>query len=536
MKKNTKINLGLGYLGFYLFFFLFSPFAILPVSAAVPIPVSFNPATSTRINPLTAGLNENWMVSPRIQNQAVTQAFQQLNLQLIRFPGGTVSDFYDWDTFRPNWDRAEARWGTTAPQKLANHRDSFELYTQQLDPISFTNSLPPGITVVYSLNVLYNTPNQLKIGLNKMKQAGIRAQYFELGNEPYYFENKDYYFNKAKAAATVVKQIYPDAKIGITLFTKGIHWQVPNEDWFDAIVGHLYIPTSETYGPNDLPPFIATAEQYLKQSLDFRSAHFPNKSIWITEWSISDRNEDDEPADEKEMNTFAHTYFTYSYLQKIAATPKIELANYHSMGQGVFGGGGFSIVTVNPAIRNKYENTFIPDNQYTFSEFYWRNAPFYPLSWYGKAVTHNNRVIFQEILKNRRSIAYVSYYYHDQPSLNTRPAIAIVNRTSQSQTFSFNQLTNNSSWQGEFLAYPFTTKSLKGNELTPVKTAVTLSAVTIPPYGLAYLETTGTPAIQSADLNSDGTVNLLDYNLLKTGFGTAYNLLDYNTLRSQWGQ
>ncbi|KKU20497.1 MAG: hypothetical protein UX38_C0034G0008, partial [Microgenomates group bacterium GW2011_GWC1_46_16] len=28
----------------------------------------------------------------------------------------------------------------------------------------------------------------------------------------------------------------------------------------------------------------------------------------------------------------------------------------------------------------------------------------------------------------------------------------------------------------------------------------------------------------------------LDYNLLKSSFGTTYNLLDYNTLRSQWGQ
>ena len=38
------------------------------------------------------------------------------------------------------------------------------------------------------------------------------------------------------------------------------------------------------------------------------------------------------------------------------------------------------------------------------------------------------------------------------------------------------------------------------------------------------------------DLNSDGTVNLLDYNLLKTGFGTTYNLLNYNQLVQQFGQ
>jgi len=37
------------------------------------------------------------------------------------------------------------------------------------------------------------------------------------------------------------------------------------------------------------------------------------------------------------------------------------------------------------------------------------------------------------------------------------------------------------------------------------------------------------------DFNADGSVNLLDYNLLKAGFGTTYNLLDYNTLLTNFG-
>ena len=57
-----------------------------------------------------------------------------------------------------------------------------------------------------------------------------------------------------------------------------------------------------------------------------------------------------------------------------------------------------------------------------------------------------------------------------------------------------------------------------------------------------YLRTTysttapSLPPTNSADLNSDGTVNLLDYNLLKAGFGTTYNLLNYNQLVQQFGQ
>ncbi|EKD79976.1 MAG: hypothetical protein ACD_40C00232G0002 [uncultured bacterium] len=64
----------------------------------------------------------------------------------------------------------------------------------------------------------------------------------------------------------------------------------------------------------------------------------------------------------------------------------------------------------------------------------------------------------------------------------------------------------------------------------PQNINLTLSAKT----GLVLLK--NAPSTLPADFNSDGTVNLLDYNLLKTGFGTTYNLLDYNTLRSQWGQ
>jgi len=43
------------------------------------------------------------------------------------------------------------------------------------------------------------------------------------------------------------------------------------------------------------------------------------------------------------------------------------------------------------------------------------------------------------------------------------------------------------------------------------------------------------PSTQSGDLNQDGVINLLDYNLLKAGFGTTYNLLDYNLLRANFG-
>src|SRR3989339_33644 len=64
----------------------------------------------------------------------------------------------------------------------------------------------------------------------------------------------------------------------------------------------------------------------------------------------------------------------------------------------------------------------------------------------------------------------------------------------------------------------------------PPNTNITLPAKT----GLVLLK--NAPSSLPGDFNLDGSVNLLDYNLLKADFGTTYNLLDYNTLRSHWGR
>ncbi|HBD02681.1 MAG: hypothetical protein UX82_C0024G0008 [Microgenomates group bacterium GW2011_GWE1_47_12] len=93
---------------------------------------------------------------------------------------------------------------------------------------------------------------------------------------------------------------------------------------------------------------------------------------------------------------------------------------------------------------------------------------------------------------------------------------ALVNPTSSSLNYQSNINLHN--------AYSATTY--------PKNTNITLPAKT----GLVLLKNAPSPSSRPGDLNSDGTINLLDYNLLKSGFGTTYNLLDYNTLRSQWGQ
>jgi hypothetical protein len=40
---------------------------------------------------------------------------------------------------------------------------------------------------------------------------------------------------------------------------------------------------------------------------------------------------------------------------------------------------------------------------------------------------------------------------------------------------------------------------------------------------------------RTGDFNNDGRVNLADYNLLISGFGTTYTLADYNALLSAFG-
>ena len=45
-----------------------------------------------------------------------------------------------------------------------------------------------------------------------------------------------------------------------------------------------------------------------------------------------------------------------------------------------------------------------------------------------------------------------------------------------------------------------------------------------------------TPTPLPGDLNSDGHVNLFDYNLLVAGFGSKYTIFDYNNLVANFGK
>ena len=57
---------------------------------------------------------------------------------------------------------------------------------------------------------------------------------------------------------------------------------------------------------------------------------------------------------------------------------------------------------------------------------------------------------------------------------------------------------------------------------------------------LAYNSSRYTPAQQQqqipSDLNSDGVVNIFDYNILVNGFGDKYNIFDYNELVNNYGK
>lgn len=44
------------------------------------------------------------------------------------------------------------------------------------------------------------------------------------------------------------------------------------------------------------------------------------------------------------------------------------------------------------------------------------------------------------------------------------------------------------------------------------------------------------PPAVAGDLNGDGHINLADYNLLVSGYGTKYTLADYNQLVANYGK
>lgn len=253
-------------------------------------------------------------------------AAKKLEPAFLRFPGGTVANYFDWRTGQLKVPRVEE--GASVYRKFLIQA---EPWTRQLHPNGVTMERFTRIAkevdaeVVFVPNLESSTLEEQAAWFADMESKGVVPRLIEMGNE----------FYLALLGDKETKRIFPDwattlritkdyldafrshlpqdARIAVQAAASRLHsledpgeeswhhrawlWDdaLSSEPWFDAVTAHLYPDISAVPGPDALaglpgnmdkvyPALVARADEGLERALDFIRQKLPDKEIWITEW------------------------------------------------------------------------------------------------------------------------------------------------------------------------------------------------------------------------------------------------------------
>lgn len=252
---------------------------------------------------------------------------------VLRIPGGNAMNFWDWNDGLPVKYSAALTFIDPAgcnPDGFLTTINGYDrergiIEEQQNGPLSAVmwqqlanegNAKP-----VWGLNVSTASPEQTLQFMRYLKENQIVPDRVELGNE-LYFDNYsceipsvDFYIEQAKKHVRAVKEVFPNAKIGVPVFANNArvdpdpesvglnsvrNWNekiVADQSFYDAVVMHVYFRpfVNQELGSAVTPEkdtlvawgAVRSSVSYLKSLMNWEEKFWPGKQIWMTEWALN---------------------------------------------------------------------------------------------------------------------------------------------------------------------------------------------------------------------------------------------------------
>ncbi len=281
-------------------------------------------APARQITPYFLGYNDVPTHSPSWHDSNFVNAAKQLRPGTLRYPGGTVANFWDWQTggFLPS----------ARSQELNTPAPPYRLQELQL-AVQATGAIP-----IYVLNMLTSDLNYQLEMLRSAKNMGLPVQLVELGNE-YYLKDNSYiakfstgqdYGKVATSWITAIRAVFPDVKISavgsiengnanrdqrMTMWNQDVSQTLRGAD---ALTLHVYSAYKV-----DQQSSVATSQQVggqvftrWQEAVTTLKAVPSNMEVWFTEYNLIDRT-----------NT---GYISYAWIHGVlAASMTLSLLEYN---------------------------------------------------------------------------------------------------------------------------------------------------------------------------------------------------------------
>jgi hypothetical protein len=301
------------------------PAVVQPPAGVRPLELTAEGAARTLPQKLL-GASVEAMIEHILDDPAKIAAIGQTAPGVIRFPGGSQSNYYNWRTGllefspQPNSSAYYKFWSGVAP-KIARafpggvHMEQYQSFATQIHA-----------EVILVPNLETSSVSEQVAWFTQLAADHALPQYIELGNEFWVAMGNDpnviHQWPDEPTSLAVMKQyeqalrpiVGPGAKFAVQ--SAGASFTIPPgatsrfdqrllewdaalapADWFQAVTIHLYpnpgqiIQQAGNPGPEArFSLFMGRADAGVDRALADLAARMPGKEIWITEWSPTGGN------------------------------------------------------------------------------------------------------------------------------------------------------------------------------------------------------------------------------------------------------
>ena len=316
------------------------------------------------INSNLFGFNtSNTFTYCNVNDTSFTNKVRKIKPNVLRFPGGTISNFYHYDgkaygleiSEISDWDvqKFTKRYnGLIKEQKKRNHNhnyiDDFILLAKQ------NNS-----KVVLVANIISSEDEEIINMIKRFKSENIEILGVELGSElsnrayKKYINSVEDYIQFAQKYSNIIKKKYPEIKVGVV--AAPIKYNIPSrlrnwnqklseETFYDAIIHHSYLKVidgDDDYGLMTREDEVNSTrkeqfELYKKRIITYFNTGFIKEiieykeifeqEIWITEWNLQ--------MSKTTGNTMLQSLFVSQYFLELLSNPELQnisIAIYHNL-------------------------------------------------------------------------------------------------------------------------------------------------------------------------------------------------------------
>lgn len=250
-----------------------------------------------------------------VDNESLINKISEIRPSLLRFPGGTVANFYHLNGKGYGFRRSDIQ--TREGGIDTNINNLLEEQDALRDTFNFIKRFIPlakkmNVRVIYVANILNAEVSEAILAIQMLQSSGLEVAYVELGNEFYLNAYKNIipdasvYLKKAKPFAEAIRKQFPKIKLSVPAEAKpnktrfsGSGWDetLSGSEFYDAVSIHVYPDfrnCASSKSAPDLDCFSREVKSFLFETYPDYLARihslYKNKPLLITEWNIAKPN------------------------------------------------------------------------------------------------------------------------------------------------------------------------------------------------------------------------------------------------------